>query len=103
MRTLEDLLAAWGKPVPHVEGHTDLGDEIPGLLDEAGLAQLREAAPAQFEAQFLTVLKGHLEAARPLAETELRLGADPQATAFARAVLDELPGQLATIAELTKG
>ena len=103
MRGLGELLEAWDRPVPHVEGHTDLGDEIPGLLGPDELAQLRAAAPAAFEAQFLAVLEGHLKAAEPLAREELRLGSDPRAKAFAQAVLDELPSRLAEVAELRKG
>ncbi|MBI4943039.1 MAG: DUF305 domain-containing protein [Actinobacteria bacterium] len=102
MRDLEGLLTEWGKPVPHVEGHSDLGDEIPGLLTAPELEKLRAASPADFEKQFLTVLAAHEKRATAMAQKELRLGADPQATAYAQDVLQQTTSHLAEVDGLLK-
>ena len=102
MRDLEGLLTEWGKPVPHVEGHSDLGDEIPGLLTASELATLRSASPADFEKQFLTVLAAHEKRATAMAQKELRLGADSQATAYAQDVLQQTTSHLAEVDGLLK-
>lgn len=102
MSDLAQLLDTWGKPVPHVEAHSDLGKEIPGLVNAPALAELRSMAPAQFEKRFLTILQAHEKRAASLASTEMALGADPQATAYARDVLGQTTDHLTTIAELLR-
>ena len=102
MRDLGTMLTAWGQPVPHVEGHSDLGDTIPGLLDKTQLADLRAAEGSAFDTKFLQILDAHEQAAEPLARKELTSGADPQAKALAQTVLDDIATHRATIAQLTK-
>ena len=102
MRDLDSMLTAWAQPVPHVEGHSDLGDTIPGLLDKTQLAGLRAAEGTAFDRKFLQILDAHEQAAEPLARQELTSGADPQAKALAKTVLDDIDTHRATIAQLTK-
>ena len=100
MRDLQEMLTGWGKPVPHVEGHSDLGDDIPGLLTAAQLAALRAATPTEFEKHFLTILAAREKRAAALAREELQRGADPQATAYAKDVAEQTGARLARITEL---
>lgn len=102
MDDLETMLTGWGKTPPHVEGHTDLGDEIPGLLTAPELSALRAAKPAEFEKQFLTVLAGHEKRATATAQKELQLGADPQATAYAKEVVQQTTAHLTDIDAMLK-
>lgn len=100
LRDLEGILTSLGQPVPHVEGHTDLGADIPGVLTAPDLQKLRSATPAGFEKQFLTVLAAHEERAKAQAQKELRLGRDPRAVAYAEDVSAQADANLAVIAGL---
>ena len=94
MAELADLMTGWGKRPPHIEGHTDLGDSIPGVLDKAQLAALVASPTAEFEKTFLTTLVTQQRKALPIAQEELRAGADPVAKKYAQQVLDDVNSQL---------
>jgi uncharacterized protein (DUF305 family) len=98
--TLTALLTGWGRPVPHIEGHTELGDSIPGVLDAAQLSALRASPPAEFERTFLATLRTHQERAIALARTEIERGGDARARALAEQIRTATAGQLETLGTL---
>lgn len=103
LREVQALLEGWGEPVPHIEGHTDLGDSIPGVLDEQALADLRASEAAAFETTFLTTLATHQAKAVALAERQAASGGDPEALRVAAATLEETKAQLADLAAVRGG
>ncbi|MBI4939577.1 MAG: DUF305 domain-containing protein [Actinobacteria bacterium] len=100
MAELADLMTGWGKSPPHIEGHTDLGDSIPGVLDKAQLAALVASPAAEFEKTFLATLVTQQRKALPIAQKELQLGADPVAKKYAQQVLIDVNNQLETLKTL---
>jgi uncharacterized protein (DUF305 family) len=98
LREVQALLEGWGEPVPHIEGHTDLGDSIPGVLDAEALAALRASEAGAFETTFLTTLAAHQAKAVTLAEREAASGGDPEALRVAAATVEETKAQLADLA-----
>lgn len=103
LREVQALLEGWGEPVPHIEGHTDLGDSIPGVLDEQALADLRASEAAAFETTFLATLATHQAKAVALAERQAASGGDPEALRVAAATLEETKAQLADLAAVRGG
>ncbi|MBI4940481.1 MAG: DUF305 domain-containing protein [Actinobacteria bacterium] len=103
LREVQALLEGWGEPVPHIEGHTDLGDSIPGVLDAEALAALRASGPAAFETTFLATLATHQAKAVALAERQQASGGDPEALRVAAATREETKAQLADRAAARAG
>lgn len=103
LRRLVDLVESWGGTPAHVEGHVELGDSVPGVLDEAAFAELVGTPPPRFEARLLDVVLAHLETAVPLARAELASGGDPTARQFAQQVLDDVEAQRKAVAALKAG
>lgn len=103
LTTLVGLLEEWGRPVPHIEGHTDLGSSIPGVLDEAGLAALVDAPPAEFERTFLAKLLVRYGEAVPLAQRQLAAGGDPAAIRVAAELVEEAARSGAAVQQLVGG
>jgi uncharacterized protein (DUF305 family) len=102
MGELSDMMTGWGKTPPHIEGHTDLGDSIPGLLDKAQLASLTASPPAAFEKTFLATLIAHQTKALPIARQEIELGGDGQAKAYAQKIVDDVNGHLEALEVLSR-
>jgi len=102
MTDLADLMTGWGKTPPHIEGHTDLGDSIPGVLDKTQLATLTASPTAEFEKTFLTTLAAQQRRALPIAQKELQAGADPVAKTYAQQVLNDVNTQLETLKTLSQ-
>jgi uncharacterized protein (DUF305 family) len=103
LREVQALLEGWDEPVPHIEGHTDLGDSIPGVLDADALAALRASEAGAFETTFLATLATHQAKAVALADRQAASGGDPEALRIAAATLQETKAQLADLAAVRGG
>lgn len=101
--TLVDLLESRQQPVPHIEGHTDLGSSIPGVLTEAELTALLDAPAADFERGFLAALLARYGEAVPLAQQQLAAGADPTARQVAEQLIADAARHSAAVEQIVGG
>jgi len=88
IRQLRELLARWGVDAG-AGTHPGHGDHahMPGMVDEATMARLREERGAAFEVLWLRSMIAHHEGAVAMAEAELADGTDPDARRLARQII----------------
>lgn len=81
IQTMEDWLAAWGRPLPSGMGH-----EMPGMASSAEMKELAEAKGAEFDRRFATLMIAHHEGAITMAKAEQAQGLDPAVKALAKEI-----------------
>ncbi|MCK2217100.1 DUF305 domain-containing protein [Actinomadura sp. ATCC 31491] len=82
IQTMKGWLAAWGRPT--TAGH--LGHDMPGLMSEEDMTELRSATGTAFDKLFARQMIAHHEGAIEMARTEQAGGSDPRAKELARAI-----------------
>jgi uncharacterized protein (DUF305 family) len=87
--TLRGWLGDWGQPaaMPSTAGQ-DAGHGMEGMLSEDDLAKLRASDAASGAKLFLTQMIAHHEGAVMMAQSQLSSGANPDAVAMARSIVD---------------
>jgi uncharacterized protein (DUF305 family) len=84
---LQGWLQDWGKPAtPESKGHG--GMQMPGMMSETDLRQLRLTRSTDFDLLFLDMMAAHHQGAIDMATTELRDGALPEAKRLAQQIID---------------
>jgi uncharacterized protein (DUF305 family) len=84
---MQGWLQAWGKPA--TPAGTDHGAmQMPGMMSEAALRQLRLANDKDFDLAFVDMMTAHHEGAIDMANTELRDGALPEVKRLAQQIID---------------
>ena len=84
---IRNLLSAWGAP-------TSAGGsaQVPGLLSDQELQQLKSASGGDFDQLFLRLMIDHQQGAIQMSQTELAKGSDPQARRLAQdTITDQQP------------
>jgi uncharacterized protein (DUF305 family) len=86
-------LQAWGKPATP-EGMDHGAMQMPGLMSEADMRQLRLSNDEDFDVLFLDMMTAHHEGAIEMADTELRDGALPEVKELAQQIIDAQQGEI---------
>jgi uncharacterized protein (DUF305 family) len=86
-------LKGWGEPVPEAQGmhHGD------GMMTMAEMDSLGKADGARFDRMWLAMMIQHHEGAITMARTELSNGANAEAKALARAIIDGQSQEITTM------
>ena len=94
--TMADWLQGWDKPVPetirdHANSHggemsSELGSELPGMMDAQEMQGLEEAKGPEFQQMWLQMMIAHHEGAIEMAQTEQADGTHQGATGMAEQV-----------------
>ena len=93
---IHDLLGAWGVAISAGDG----GDrQVPGMLSDQQLQQLKSATGGDFDQLFLRLMIEHQQGAIQMSQTELGQGSDPQARRLAQ---DTVTGQQANVNQMQK-
>ncbi|MEV0069710.1 DUF305 domain-containing protein [Amycolatopsis sp. NPDC050768] len=92
-------LKDWGAPVPSPMGGMDHG-QMPGMVDTAGLDQLRDAA---YDRKWLQLMIQHHSGAVAMARTELAQGSSVDAKAMAQRIVDTQEAEITTMKSLLGG
>lgn len=91
---IHNLLGAWDAP----DSASGSG-EVPGLLTDQQLQQLKEATGNDFDQSFLQLMIAHQQGAIQMSQTEAAQGSDPQARRLAQ---DTITGQQSEINQMQK-
>jgi uncharacterized protein (DUF305 family) len=86
-------LQAWGKPATP-EGMDHGAMQMPGMMSEADMRQLRLSNDEDFDVLFLDMMTAHHEGAIEMADTELRDGALPEVKELAQQIIDAQQGEI---------
>jgi len=86
-------LQAWGKPAAP-EGVDHGAMQMPGMMSEADLRQLRLSKDEEFDLAFLDMMTAHHQGALEMADTELRDGALPEVKGLAQQIIDAQQGEI---------
>ncbi|MCA1836100.1 MAG: DUF305 domain-containing protein [Actinobacteria bacterium] len=93
---IHNLLGAWGAP----DSASGSGSgEVPGMLTDQQLQQLKSSTGADFDQLFLQLMIDHQKGAIQMSQTELAQGSDPQARRLAQ---DTISGQQSEINQMQK-
>ncbi|TCJ99913.1 DUF305 domain-containing protein [Nocardia alba] len=96
MRQITDLLAGFGEPAPSAtEDHA--GHDMPGMMTDAQMSDLRAANGAEFDRQWLTMMIAHHEGAVAMAEAELNAGVNPPSRQLATAIVADQEAEITTM------
>ncbi|SEP50413.1 DUF305 domain-containing protein [Amycolatopsis saalfeldensis] len=92
-------LKTWGAPPPATGemGGMDHGTSMSGMVDTAGLDQLRDQA---YDRKWLELMIQHHEGAITMSRTELAQGQDPGAKAMAQHITDTQQTEITTMKSL---
>lgn len=93
---IHNLLSAWGAPTP--AGGSGNG-EVPGLLSDQQIQQLRTATGNDFDRSFLQLMISHQQGAIQMSQTQVTQGSDPQARRLAE---DTIAGQQSEINQMQR-
>lgn len=90
IQTMTAWLTSWGAPLASttVPGTDHSGHDMPGGMTDEQLAGLRAARDGEFDRQWLTLMIVHHQGAVEMARTELADGANTDAKALARKIID---------------
>jgi uncharacterized protein (DUF305 family) len=91
---IHNLLGAWDAP----DSASGSG-EVPGMLTDQQIEQLKAATGNDFDQSFLQLMIGHQQGAIQMSRTELAQGSDPQARRLAQ---DTITGQQSEINQMQK-
>ena len=89
---IRNLLGAWDAP-------DSSSGEVPGLLTDQQLQQLKAATGNDFDQSFLQLMIAHQQGAIQMSQTEVAQGSDPQARRLAQ---DTITGQQSEITQMQK-
>ena len=92
--TSGNLLGAWGVPTS-----ADGGGQVPGMLSDQQIEQLKSSNGGDFDQLFLQLMIDHQKGAIQMSQTELAQGSDPQARRLAQ---DTITGQQSEINQMQK-
>ncbi|MGY1435379.1 DUF305 domain-containing protein [Streptomyces reniochalinae] len=105
IKTMSGWLKSWGEKVPedmsgmdHDMGQGD-SSEMPGMMDQKQMAELKNASGRKFDKQFLTMMVGHHKGAVEMAETEKKQGKYDPAKKLAG---DVISAQTSEITQMNK-
>ncbi|MEV4600856.1 DUF305 domain-containing protein [Amycolatopsis sp. NPDC049253] len=95
-------LKAWGAPAPATMGAMPGmdHDRMPGMVDTAGLDQLRDAA---YDRKWLELMIQHHSGAVAMARTELAQGSSKDAKAMAQRIVDTQEAEITNMKSLLGG
>lgn len=94
IQQMQGWLEEWGQD----EGSSDMEQgSMDGMMSDDEMTSLEDAAGAEFDEMFLTMMIQHHEGAVEMAETELDEGQDPEARELAQTITD---AQQAEIGEM---
>ena len=93
IKQMRGWLKAWGEE----ESSSDMGHEMPGIMDDETMKGLEDAQGAEFDKLFLESMIEHHEGAIEMAKDEKTDGKYPPAIAMAE---DIIKGQSAEIAQM---
>jgi uncharacterized protein (DUF305 family) len=91
---IHNLLGAWGAP-----DSASGGGQVPGMLTDQQLQQLKAATGNDFDQSFLRLMIDHQQGAVQMSQTEVAQGSDPQARRLAH---DTIVGQQSEINQMQK-
>jgi len=91
---IRNLLGAWGVPTS-----ADSGGQVPGMLSDQQIEQLKSSTGGDFDQLFLQLMIDHEKGAIQMSQTELAQGSDPQARRLAQ---DTITGQQSEINQMQK-
>lgn len=109
---MTDWLTAWDQPVPatvrdHTNAHSgdemsdmDLGQGMPGMMTADQMDELADAADAEFQARWLTMMIEHHRGAVEMAQSAQELGENTAATDLARQIEAAQTTEIATMQDL---
>jgi uncharacterized protein (DUF305 family) len=110
--TMKSWLQSWGEhgmagkdDTAHpmsTGGTASMGEDMPGMADDADLARLKASSGATFDHLFLTLMIAHHQGALAMARTEAAQGRFPAALQLARAVLQTQGEEIATMRRLLR-
>lgn len=105
IETITQWLADWGQEAP--SGSMDHGDmghgdsqEMPGMMNEAEMAQLEQSDGAAFDRMFLEMMIGHHRGAIEMARTEQANGENPDAVALAEQIETDQEAEIEKMEQL---
>jgi len=90
---LQGWLKTWGKPATP-EGTDHGAMQMPGMMSEADMRQLRVTKDEDFDLAFMDMMTAHHEGAIEMANTELRDGALPEVKRLAQQIIDAQQGEI---------
>ncbi len=93
---IHNLLGAWDAP-DSAGGSSS--DQVPGMLSDQQIQQLRAATGNAFDQLFLQLMIAHQQGAIQMSQTDLAQGSDPQARRLAQ---DIITGQQVEINQMQK-
>lgn len=92
---LKGWLKLWGKPeTPSSDPNVHAAHGGLPLLDAAVVSEVKEKSGAEFDLTYLNLMTGHQHGAVEMAQTELKDGSNPEATAYADRVRNSRQGQI---------
>jgi len=84
---MQGWLQTWGKPATP-EGTDHGAMQMPGMMSEADMGQLRLSSHEDFDLAFVDMMAAHHEGAIEMATTELRDGSLPEVKRLAQQIID---------------
>jgi uncharacterized protein (DUF305 family) len=87
---LQGWLQTWGKPTIGAGMH----HQMPGMMSEADMRQLRLSNDEDFDLMFLDMMAAHHQGAIDMATTELRDGSLPEVKRLAQQISDAQQGEI---------
>jgi uncharacterized protein (DUF305 family) len=90
---MQGWLKSWGKPATP-EGMDHGAMQMPGMMSEPDMQQLRVTNGDDFDLLFMDMMTGHHEGAIEMANTELRDGSLPEVKRLAQQVIDAQQGEI---------
>lgn len=104
--TMRGWLEEWGDPAPEDAGHGGMdhgGMDMDGLSQQEAMTELRDAEGADVDRRFLELMIAHHEGVLEMAEQQRADGADPEAVALARQVVEDQTSEIAEMRDLLAG
>jgi uncharacterized protein (DUF305 family) len=90
---LQGWLQTWGKPTTGA-GMDHGAMQMPGMMSEADMGQLRLSNDEDFDLLFLDMMTAHHQGAIDMATTDLRDGALPEVKRLAQQIIDAQQGEI---------
>ncbi|CAN5120605.1 DUF305 domain-containing protein [soil metagenome] len=113
IETMSDWLDAWGEPVPatsldHANAGEDMDDlssgmddadmgdmgDMPGMMSGDQMAALEDSSDAGFQSMWLEMMVSHHEGAIEMARVEIEDGANADAIALAKAIIESQSAEI---------
>lgn len=88
---IHNLLGAWDSPA---SAGGSSSDQVPGMLSDQQIQQLKAATGNAFDQLFLQLMITHQQGAIQMSQTELAQGSDPQARRMAQDIITGQQGEI---------